>query len=48
MTTDRLDIRPFENAIARLEEGIAEYQADPARTLLRDGVISPMSLPTRP
>ncbi|AEP13292.1 nucleotidyltransferase substrate binding protein [Chloracidobacterium thermophilum] len=39
MTTDRLDIRPFENAVARLEEGISEYQADPTRTLLRDGVI---------
>lgn len=39
MTTEKLDIGNFENAIFRLEEGLAEYQADTTRTLIRDGLI---------
>lgn len=39
MTTEKLDIGNFENAIFRLEEGLSEYQADITRTLIRDGLI---------
>jgi nucleotidyltransferase substrate binding protein (TIGR01987 family) len=39
MNTDQLDISNFVNAIARLEEGIAQYQADTSQTLIRDGLI---------
>ena len=39
MTTEKLDTSSFVNALARLEEGLVEYQADTTRTLLRDGLI---------
>ena len=39
MSTQKLDIRNFEKAIARLEEGLSEYQAEPVRTMIRDGLI---------
>lgn len=39
MSADQLDIRNFVNAIARLEEGVDKYQADPTQTLIRDGLI---------
>lgn len=39
MSKDQLDIGNFVNAIARLEEGIAEYHADTTQTLIRDGLI---------
>lgn len=34
-----LDIRPLENAIARLEEGLARYRQDTSDTQIRDGLI---------
>jgi nucleotidyltransferase substrate binding protein (TIGR01987 family) len=34
-----LDTGPFERAIARLAEGIARYQRDPADAQIRDGLI---------
>ena len=34
-----LDLSSFENAIARLEEGLARYQQDIADTQIRDGLI---------
>lgn len=39
MNMKKLDISNFENSIARLEEGLAQYQANPANTLQRDGLI---------
>ena len=38
MSTE-LDLTPLANAVARLAEGLAEYQANPAHTLLRDGLV---------
>jgi nucleotidyltransferase substrate binding protein (TIGR01987 family) len=35
----KLDLTPLSNAIARLEEGLAEYERDIAHTLLRDGLV---------
>jgi hypothetical protein len=32
-----LDITPVDRAIARLEEGLSAYAADPANALIRDG-----------
>jgi nucleotidyltransferase substrate binding protein (TIGR01987 family) len=37
--SDELDLTPFANAVERLAEGLAEYRADPAHTLLRDGLV---------
>jgi nucleotidyltransferase substrate binding protein (TIGR01987 family) len=34
-----IDIGPFLNAISRLEEGLARYQADISDTQIRDGLI---------
>jgi nucleotidyltransferase substrate binding protein (TIGR01987 family) len=34
-----IDITPFENAIARLEEGLARYRADIADIQIRDGLV---------
>jgi nucleotidyltransferase substrate binding protein (TIGR01987 family) len=34
-----IDISPLENAIARLEEGLARYQRDVSDTQIRDGLI---------
>lgn len=39
MSAVKPDISSLEKAIARLDEGMKEYQAEPARTLVRDGVI---------
>lgn len=39
MKTNKPDISSLEKAIARLHEGIQDYQAEPTRTLYRDGVI---------
>lgn len=35
----KLDLTPLANSIARLEEGLAEYDRDPSRTLNRDGLV---------
>ena len=35
----RLDISSFEQAVARLEEGLARFARDPADTQIRDGLI---------
>jgi|GEM_PF-1800568 hypothetical protein len=50
MTTDRLDIRHFEDAVARLEEDISKkYQDDPTRmlcaTVWTNALNSPANLP---
>jgi nucleotidyltransferase substrate binding protein (TIGR01987 family) len=34
-----IDITPFENAISRLEEGLARYRQDTRDTQIRDGLI---------
>jgi nucleotidyltransferase substrate binding protein (TIGR01987 family) len=34
-----LDLSPLQNAIARLEEGLARYRRDTADTQIRDGLI---------
>ncbi len=34
-----LDLNPLSNAVARLDEGIARYQADTSDTQIRDGLI---------
>jgi nucleotidyltransferase substrate binding protein (TIGR01987 family) len=34
-----LDLVSFDNAIARLREGIALYEASPGQTIIRDGLI---------
>jgi hypothetical protein len=34
-----IDISPLERAIDRLEEAVAAYQQDTARTLIRDGLV---------
>lgn len=39
MTEPRLDIRSFEKAIDRLQEGLARYRQDTADTQIRDGLI---------
>lgn len=39
MADIQLDIRPLENAIARLKEGWARYQQDTRDTQIRDGLI---------
>jgi nucleotidyltransferase substrate binding protein (TIGR01987 family) len=38
MSTE-LDLTPLANAVARLAEGLAEYQANSTHTLLRDGLV---------
>lgn len=39
MSDIALDLRPFLNAIARLDEGLARYQKDVSDTQIRDGLI---------
>ena len=39
-----VDISPLQRAVARLEEGVAEFRADPSRTLSRDGLIQRFEL----
>ncbi|TVR95477.1 MAG: nucleotidyltransferase [Rhodospirillales bacterium] len=39
MTEPRLDIRSFEKAIDRLQEGLDRYQRDTTDTQIRDGLI---------
>ncbi|MGF1640347.1 MAG: nucleotidyltransferase substrate binding protein [Rhodospirillales bacterium] len=39
MTEPRLDIRSFEKAIDRLQEGLARYRQDTTDTQIRDGLI---------
>jgi nucleotidyltransferase substrate binding protein (TIGR01987 family) len=39
MTTEKLNIDKLDNAISRLGEGMAAYQADTTHTLIRDGLI---------
>lgn len=39
MTDISLDLGPFNNAIARLAEGIARYDQDTSDTQIRDGLI---------
>lgn len=39
MSDIRLDLHPFANAIARLQEGIERYQQDVTDTQIRDGLI---------
>ena len=34
-----LDLRPMENAISRLEEGLTAHSADPDVTIVRDGLV---------
>jgi nucleotidyltransferase substrate binding protein (TIGR01987 family) len=39
MSTDKLYLTPFENALARLQEGYARYQQDIKDNQIRDGLI---------
>jgi nucleotidyltransferase substrate binding protein (TIGR01987 family) len=36
---EQLDLTPLANAVKRLAEGLAEYQSNPAHTLVRDGLV---------
>ena len=36
---EQLDLTPLANAVTRLAEGLAEYQSNPAHTLVRDGLV---------
>lgn len=36
---EQLDLTPLANAVQRLAEGLAEYQSNPAYTLIRDGLV---------
>jgi len=36
---EQLDLTPLANAVQRLAEGLAEYQSNPAHTLVRDGLV---------
>ena len=36
---EQLDLTPLANAVERLAEGLAEYQSNPAYTLIRDGLV---------
>ncbi|MBF0136926.1 MAG: nucleotidyltransferase substrate binding protein [Magnetococcales bacterium] len=36
---DQLDLTPLENAVQRLDEGLARHQRDTTDTLIRDGLI---------
>jgi nucleotidyltransferase substrate binding protein (TIGR01987 family) len=37
--SNELDLTPLANAVERLAEGLAEYQANPSHTLIRDGLV---------
>ena len=39
MSTDKLYLTPFKNALARLQEGYARYQQDIKDNQIRDGLI---------
>jgi nucleotidyltransferase substrate binding protein (TIGR01987 family) len=36
---DEVDLTPLKNAADRLEEALREYEGEPSRSLLRDGLI---------
>ena len=37
--SNELDLTPLANAVERLAEGLAEYEANPSHTLIRDGLV---------
>jgi nucleotidyltransferase substrate binding protein (TIGR01987 family) len=37
--SNELDLTPLANAVERLAEGLAEYQANPSHTMIRDGLV---------
>lgn len=37
--SNELDFTPLANAVERLAEGLGEYQGNPDRTLIRDGLV---------